>query len=266
MSIHEAAARAAGRAVGAFTDEVPGPAGDDEVPPLADDGTPEPGPTLPPPVEGETLDCDVVTALARARRDMGVVGKRDRFDSPQTKYQYRGVDRVVNASREVLTRHGILLVPQAVQYEGRDVPRQQGGRSHESTVTMLYWVYGPDGDCLEHPVKVIGQALDTSDKDAAKAQSVAWRTALIQLLHIATGDPDPDSVRIDRGEAPEFDPAAYRDEALTPDTSVGRLSQMINDLRNLGKGDVLVVNETGDEEKIGNLIWRVRKDRAGGVV
>lgn len=223
-----------------------------------------PPPELPAPVPGEAGDVSAVVALARARRDMGTLAKSDQYNQGGTRYSYRGVDRVVNATRPVLERHGILLVPYVSSYEQRDIPRQTGGRSGMSIVHMEYWVYGPQGDHLPMPVRVIGEAMDTSDKDAAKAQSVAWRVALIQLLHIATGDPDPDSMRIDRGEAPTFNPLDYREEALNPATSVGRLSQMIHDLKTHGKGDVLVENEVGDEEKIGNLVWRVRRERSSG--
>lgn len=219
---------------------------------------------LPDQPEGEQERTgDVVEALRRARRDMGYVRKRLRFSQGNTRYDYRGIDQVVNATRPVLERHGITLVPSVADYQGRDVMRSTGSRSHESTVIMEYWVFGPAGDMLEKPVRVVGQALNTSDKDAAAAQSVAMRVALVQLLHIATGDPDPDNQHIDRGAAPEFDAAAYREEALKPDTTVARIQQMQNDVSRLEVGGTMVVNETGDDESIAHLLWRVRQERKG---
>lgn len=217
---------------------------------------------LPPQPEGEQFDVDVLEAIRRCRRDIGIIRKKGEYKQGNTKFNFRGIDQVVNATRPVLDRHGLVLIPSVVEFQCRDVERQGGGRSHETLLLMEFWVYGPRGDFLEHPVRTMGEALNTSDKDAAAAMSVAWREALIKLFHIASGDPDPDSQYIERGEA-RFDATAYREEALRPTTSVGRLQQMMNEVRSLGKGGVLVENEIGDEESIEHLLWRVRKERMG---
>ena len=217
---------------------------------------------------------DVVSvhmALARARADMPLVGKKDRFDGGNAgRFNFRGVDRVVNATRPVLAKHGLVILPELVDLQRRDVQRKDGGRSTETVVRVQYHVIGPQGDQLPVPLVVVGEALDTADKSGAKAMSVAWRTALIQLLHIATGDPDPDSVMIERGDGdvdrgqPELDLEAYRTEALRTSTSHARLNQMINDLRKLGRGSELVPNEFGEPEKLGSMLYRLRNERAGG--
>jgi len=108
---------------------------------------------------------------------------------------------------------------------------------------------------------VAGEALDTSDKATAKAQSVAWRVCLIQMLQIPTGDPDPDSVRIERGEQPLPKATDYRDEALHPGTSLGRLRQMRGEVNRHGLAATPVVNEVGDDEALLALIDRVGRER-----
>lgn len=209
-------------------------------------------------IDDDAPDVPVQVAVARAMRDLGKIAKGDRYDAPGTKYNFRGVDRVVNAVAPVQRKHGLLVVPEVRAVEYRDVPSKSGGRSHECVVTVAWHWVGPRGDELVAVTQ--GEALDSSDKASAKAQSVAWRVCLIQMLAIPTGDPDPDSVHIERGEA-RFDAVAYRDEALNPATSAGRLRQMVNDLRKLGHGGVLVTNEVGDEEKLGNLLLRVGRER-----
>ena len=47
-------------------------------------------------------------------------------------------------------------------------------------------------DVLNSVGPVIGEGMDSGDKSSAKAMSVAYRIALIQLLAIPTGDRDPD--------------------------------------------------------------------------
>lgn len=226
-------------------------------------------------LDGEGLtaaqyEVPVHVALARARADMPRVGKRDRFEGGNAgRFNFRGVDRVVNATRPVLARHGLVVVPELLGVDRRDVPRSSGqGKSTETVVRVQYHVIGPQGDALPVPLVVVAEALDTADKGAAKAMSVAWRTALIQLLHIATGDPDPDSVMIERGDGDidrgqaAFDPQAYRTEALRVSTSPARLNQMINDLQRLGRGSELVPNEFGEDEKLGSMLFRLRQERA----
>lgn len=251
------------------------PAGDDPGwPAAAQPGTgappPEPAPERLDPVEApEGLDEDppavpVHVAIARVMRDLGKIAKADRFDGGNAgKYNFRGVDRVVNAVSAVIRKHGVIVVPELVSADYRDVPRKEGGRSHECIVKMNYRWIGPAGD--ERVATVGGEALDTSDKSTAKAESVAWRVCLIQMLAIPTGDPDPDSVRIERGEQPVPKASDYRDEILHPDTSLGRLKQMRHEIATHNLASVLVINEVNDEEKLGDLLQRIGRERQAAV-
>lgn len=216
--------------------------------------------------EGQDDDppsAPIQVLMARVMRDLGIIGKRDRFDGGGTRYNFRGVDRVVNAVGPVLRKHGVLVIPELLTAEYRDVPRKDGtGRSHECLVTMRYRFIGPAGD--EIPATVAGENLDTSDKSTSKAQSVAWRTCLIQVFAIPTGDPDPDSVHIERGEQPVPRAADYRDEILHPDTSLGRLRQIRGELRQHNLATAIAVNEVGDEEQLLPMLDRIGAARRGG--
>lgn len=213
----------------------------------------------------EGLDDDppaapIAVLVARVMRDIGIIGKGDRFDGGNAgRFNFRGVDRVVNAVGPVLRKHGVIVVPELVKAEYRDVTRAGGGRSHECLVEMRYRWIGPNGD--EIVATVAGENLDTSDKSTSKAQSVAWRTCLIQMLAIPTGDPDPDSINIERGEQPTPDANAYRDEITSPRTSLGRLRQIRGEIMQHRLGERLVTNEVGDEETLGNLLRRIGTER-----
>lgn len=212
-------------------------------------------------ISADPASVSVLIAIARAMRDLGVIAKADRFDGGNAgRFNFRGVDRVVNACAPVLRKHGLVVVPEVKAAEYRDVPRANGGRSHECLVTVAWHWYGPKGDVFT--AVTMGEALDTADKATSKAQAVAWRTALIQVLAIPTGDPDPDSVLIERGEQPTVSATAYRDEIVDPRTSLGRLKQIRTELQQHGLRGVLVVNETGDEEPLGDLIQRVGTERS----
>lgn len=220
-------------------------------------------------VEAPTATSDdpdqvpVVVAVARVMRDLGVIAKQDRFDGGNSgRYNFRGVDRVVNAVAPLLRKHGVIVMPEVDSIEYRDVQRSGGGRSHECLVKMRYHWIGPAGD--ELVASAAGESLDTSDKGTAKAQAVAWRVCLIQMLAIPTGDPDPDSQVIERGEQPIPSAAQYRDEIVHPSTSLGRLRAIRSELRQHNLVGVVVVNEVGDEEPLGALIDRIGAERRGG--
>lgn len=236
------------------------------TPPPAEPGSaPEQLPAVDAPegIDDDPADVPVHVAIARAMRDLGKIAKADRFDGGNAgKFNFRGVDRVVNAVAPVLRKHGLIVIPQVEKVEYRDVPRANGGRSHECVVTVAWEWVGPKGDGLT--AVTIGEALDTADKATSKAQAVAWRTCLIQMLAIPTGDPDPDSVLIERGEQPVPSAAAYRDEIIHPSTSLGRLRTIRTELSQHQLADRVVINEVGDEEKLGALLIRIGNERAGG--
>jgi hypothetical protein len=67
------------------------------------------------------------------------------------------------------------------------------------TVKVRYRFKGPAGD--HEDVTVPGEAFDSGDKGTAKAMSVAYRIALIQLLALPTDEPDPDESSYERASA-----------------------------------------------------------------
>lgn len=227
----------------------------------------EPAPEILAPVDApEGIDDDpavvpVQVAIARVMRDIGKIGKAEHFDGGRAgSYNFRGIDRTVNNVGPVLRKHGVVVMPEVTATEYRDVPRANGGRSHECVVTVCWHWIGPAGD--ERIAVTQGESLDTSDKATAKAQSVAWRVCLIQVLAIPTGDPDPDAIRIERGEQPAPSPTAYRDEICDPRTSLGRMRQIRTELRQHGLTGVVATNDVGEEEQLLAMCERIGRQRS----
>jgi hypothetical protein len=212
--------------------------------------------------DNEIRDAEVVpvhTAWSRVMGDIQSISKADRRDDTGGRYNFRGVDRVVNAVGPAVRRHGVLVLPTKIlSVEYKETRTSKGNPMQECTVTVQWTVMGPKGDTLP-PLESAGQATDTQDKACSKAISVAQRVLFLTALQIPTQDPETDRGH-ERGDA-RFDPAAYRDEALDQRTSVGRLQQMLNDLKRLNRGTELVQNEFGEDEKLGSLIVRVGRER-----
>lgn len=252
----KAAALAAAATSPAGPADPPPPAQVDEQPyVLPDHGIPEPSPDGP-------AQVPVHVAWSRVMATVGAVGKDE--SGTGISYKFRGVDTALNVFGPACRLHGVLVLPVDIEPSYRDTKTSTGKSTRECTVKVTYRIIGPVGDHLV--VQSAGEALDSGDKGTAQALSVALRTLLFHGGLVPTNDPDPDSVKLERGEAPARPPSSYRDEALHPGTSVNRLYQIHRELTELKMVGALVTNETGEEEPIGLLVARVGKERkaAGG--
>ncbi|MEV4197054.1 ERF family protein [Micromonospora globbae] len=214
---------------------------------------------------GAIADVDLVpvhTAWARVMADVQSVGKGDRFQAAgQGNYQYRGVDRVLNAVGPALRRHGVMVIPTRTEAAYRDVTTANGKKMRECTVTVTYEIRGPKGDTM--PAQSCGESMDTGDKGTTKACTVAYRNLLITALSIPTRDPrlDAEASNHERGSGPAPRPTDYRDEIADPRTSLGRLRQISTELQQHNLAGALVTNEVGDQESLWDMYSRVVRQR-----
>ena len=132
----------------------------------------------------------IYTAILGVMRDAGVVGK-DSLNVQQN-FRFRGVDTVVNALAEHLRRHGIITIPrlQTYTYSQVNIGTNRTLTGHAVVEVSYLFASAVDGSSTE--VTVPGEAMDVGDKAVSKAMSVAYRTALIQLFNLPTGEVDPD--------------------------------------------------------------------------
>jgi hypothetical protein len=130
------------------------------------------------------------TVLARVATQVGSVGK-DQVNQHQ-KFNFRGIDAVVNAAAGPLHAAGVVVMPELVSLEhGIEEVGARKSRMNVVRVIVTYRFYGPAGDSLAATVP--GEAMDSGDKATSKAMSVAFRTALLQALTLPTDEPDPDA-------------------------------------------------------------------------
>ncbi len=132
-------------------------------------------------------------AIARVKRAMSAVGKSHTAEG-RFNYDYRSSEDVMNAAGPLLDREGIIMVPH-VQQMTRELRNASDGKVALTFVTMeiLVTFYAEDGSHID--ARVIGEAMDVSDKACTKAQTVGTRIALCTVLNIATAETanDPES-------------------------------------------------------------------------
>lgn len=256
-SLRERAAGLAGRELLAADDlgaaqlaavELPG----EELPDLNIPAPDENGPEMVP----------VHIAWLRVRTEIGHVGKTDEFkegNSTRVKYNFRGIDRVLNAFGPASLRHGVSVLPVKVDASYRDTKSSGGSAMRECTVLVTYRIYGPKGDFIE--IQSAGEALDSFDKGTPKALSTALRSLLLLGGLLPTSDPDPELSNIERGEANIRSPQSYLAEILDDSTSQQRLWQIRQELFAHRQNGAMVPNERGENEPIGQLVERIGQRR-----
>lgn len=142
-------------------------------------------------------------AWAAVMADVQALGKNQRVDSGPARFNFRGVDDVMNAVGPALRTHGVSVVPVQVHATAENVTTKSGAQMRNVTVFVQYAINGPDGDSM--PGAAAGEAADSGDKATPKAMSVAFRTFLLQSLCLPTDEPDPDTHQYERApqETPE---------------------------------------------------------------
>ncbi|MEU3160044.1 ERF family protein [Streptomyces griseoincarnatus] len=254
-TITERAAAAAGRTEPATPPAENAPA--EEFVPAADPmANYEPG-------DNDPEQVPVGVAWLRVRRDIRAISKDQQYNQAGTRFNFRGVDTVVNVFGPVTLKHGVNVLSSKVEASYGEKTTAKGTKMRECSVLVTWTIMGPLGDTLT--LQTMGEALDTADKATTKAQSVALRTLLLGFGLTPTHDKDPDADRIERGnDAPVRSAESYRDEILDKKTSPQRIQQIGYEVANLRMLNAKVQNETGEWETLDSLGPRIYKERTGG--
>lgn len=254
-TLAERAAAAAGR-----PDSVP----DALIAPPADAYQP---PATDPMADYEPGDDDpemvpVRIAWLRVRRDIRAIGKGELYNQSGTRFNFRGVDTVVNVFGPVTLKHGVHILPIKTEAVYSDKTAKSGSKMRECSVTVTWEIMGPQGDTLT--LQTMGEALDLADKATTKAQSVALRTLLLSSGLTPTNEPDPDSSYIERGESPVRTAASYQEEILQPTTTRQRLAQINYEIKQAGLFATEISNEHDQPEQLGAFLFRIGQERIQG--
>jgi hypothetical protein len=192
----------------------------------------------------------VHVALAAVKKAVGAVGK-DQRNTAQN-FNFRGVDAVVNAAAPHLNEHGVIVLPEVLDYstETVEVGRNKTPMAHVSG-KVKYHFAGPAGD--EVCAVVVSEAMDSGDKTMPKFMSVAYRIALLQVLNLPTDEPDPDasayersSRELDASPAPRGGRAARKEQ---PPAKPGNAQDLAQRAKNADSVDELraIWKQAGEE-------------------
>lgn len=133
-------------------------------------------------------------ALSKVMAEVQAVRKDSKNQAQR--FNFRGIDAVMNAVGPALRKYEVVILPEEVDVHRTNGTMASGKQVAEVVIKVTYRIYGPNGDSIHG--KVAAEAMDFGDKAIAKAMSVAYRTFLLQALTIPTDDPEPDSVFYER--------------------------------------------------------------------
>ena len=129
--------------------------------------------------------------IGQAIGKIGAIGKDKK--NAQQGFMYRGIDQVYNALNPVMAELGIFFTPEILEQKREERTTKNGSVLTYTVLTIRFTVYAPDGSNVS--MTVVGEGMDSGDKSANKAMSVAMKYAMFQLFCIPTEemkDPDAD--------------------------------------------------------------------------
>lgn len=117
---------------------------------------------------------------------------KDRRNQQQG-YQFRGIDDVYNLLCGILAENKLVILPDVEKMEREERQTQKGGVITYTILTVRFKLVSAIDGSFDY-VRTVGEAMDSADKSANKAQSAAMKYAELQVFQIPTeGDNDADA-------------------------------------------------------------------------
>lgn len=157
---------------------------------------PQPAPENPP-VIADAVKSDapkVYQAICNVMADVGVegIGKNRKATGSGANYAFRGIDDMYNALSGLLSKHKLCILPRAVdRFVTERVSKSGGALFYVVTTVEFDFVSAEDGSM--HTVRMVGEAMDSGDKATNKAQSAAYKYAVMESFCIPTEGTGKDS-------------------------------------------------------------------------
>lgn len=128
--------------------------------------------------------CDIMS-------EVGSIGKNKKTTSGQI-YNFRGIDDVVNALQPIMIKYRVFATPEVLEDKREERATRSGGNLIYTVLKVKYTFYADDGSSVN--AIVVGEGMDSGDKSANKAMSVAYKYACFQVFSIPTEEMiDPDA-------------------------------------------------------------------------
>lgn len=147
----------------------------------------------------------IYAAISAIMSEIGAIAK-DRKNVAQG-YAYRGIEDFYNAVHPLMSKYHVFSVPKVLSKEREERTTKTGAALIYTMLTVEYTFFAEDGSSIT--TVVTGEGMDSGDKSANKAMSVAHKYALAQIFCVPTADmtdPEVDSHEIEAKPKPVAKP------------------------------------------------------------
>lgn len=124
----------------------------------------------------------VIEKIIKARSSLVKIQKTK---SKDLKYPYFSSETIISGAKIAFNDVGLLIYPARVELIADDeITTKSGSILRQTTILMTYVIVDAESDDLI-TIQAYGRAQDMAEKNISKAQTQAFKTALMQLLMIA---------------------------------------------------------------------------------
>jgi hypothetical protein len=162
------------------------------------------------PNEPEEIDT-IHKAMVAVMREIGAIGKDQK--NRQQGFNFRGIDDVYNTLHPIKAKYGIYDVVEVMEERSEERTTSKGTVLIYRIIRMKTTFYHTSGESVA--VITMGEGMDSGDKAATKAMSIAHKYAQLTAFNIPTKeDKDPDLERPERADG--SDGLARKDANWSP--------------------------------------------------
>ena len=145
-------------------------------------------------------------AICNVIADLPTIGK-DAEMTQGARYNYRSIEAILTQIKPLFAVHGIHAVPSyRVIVDDVEYKTNKDVRQARAVVEGTFRFCHVDGSSVT--AVTIGEARDAGDKSWNKAETAAWKYALVQTFAIAEGSEDPDHFNPSHEQAPQVEAPA----------------------------------------------------------
>jgi hypothetical protein len=135
----------------------------------------------------EPIKPTVYEALQAVAQDISHIGKNQ--TNQQQRFNFRGIDDVLDAIHGPLATHGVAFIPVDVTIVSDTERKTKSGTSQFYVrAKVTYRIVGPAGDDIYSTV--LAEAADMGDKVSSKLMSMAFKYLAFQVLSIPVSGMD----------------------------------------------------------------------------
>lgn len=130
------------------------------------------------------METKIFSAITSIMNDVEPIGKNKK--NPQQGFMYRGIDDMYNELQPLFTKYKVFIASEVLESQREERTSKNGGLLLWTVLKVKFTFYAEDGSSVSSIM--VGEAMDSADKSANKAMSVALKYCLMQLLLIPTED------------------------------------------------------------------------------